>query len=170
MKRLLKWAALFLAGLAALAALLVIVGLTRPVTAEARASIEIRRPPEEVFDFLADLENLPKWSAGVKHVSRISSRPRKYRVSGGAGPSTAEFLHYDRPRHYVSRIDMPRMAFSGIWDIHVEPSPGGSRVTSSAKINLKNPVLRALAIFMDPNAAEQATLADLKKYLESAAP
>ena len=38
-------------------------------------TVEIRRPPEEVFEFIADFENMPKWNYFVTGVTKRSSGP-----------------------------------------------------------------------------------------------
>ena len=38
-------------------------------------SVVITRPVSEVFAFVADHENLPAWTVGVKHSERVTEGP-----------------------------------------------------------------------------------------------
>jgi uncharacterized protein YndB with AHSA1/START domain len=168
MRRVLKWIGYAIAALGGLLAILFLVGLTRPEELHAKAGVEIDRPPSEVWETLSNMENLPKWSSEVKDVVKLSENPRRYRVSGAGGSSETEFISLEPPRRFVSKMEMPAMGFSGVWDIRVEPSGAGARVTSDARLRMGNPLLRAMGAFMDANKAEEATLIELKNYLESA--
>ncbi|MCU0247107.1 MAG: SRPBCC family protein [Bryobacter sp.] len=168
MKKALKWLGYAMAAIAGLLALLFVIGLSRPEEVHALAGVEINRPPFEVWETLSNMENLPKWSTEVKEVVRLSENPRRYKVSGAGGSSETEFISMEPPRRFVSKMEMPAMRFSGVWDIRVEPSGAGARVTSDARLRMGNPLLRSMSLFMNANKAEEATLIELKKYLESA--
>lgn len=53
---------------------------------KARATIEIQKPIEEVFAFVADVESMPKWMSGVRS-ARLES--------GDMGPDARFVLGYD---------------------------------------------------------------------------
>jgi uncharacterized protein YndB with AHSA1/START domain len=38
-------------------------------------AVTIRRPKEEVFNFLADLENIPKWNWAIQQTRKVSDGP-----------------------------------------------------------------------------------------------
>jgi len=40
----------------------------------AELTVEIARPPEEVFSYLTDVSNLPSWQSGVKSATRRDGR------------------------------------------------------------------------------------------------
>lgn len=166
MKKTLKWIGYAVATLAGLLALGFVVGLTRPQEVHAKAGVEINRPPQEVWDTLTNMENLPKWSTEVKEVVKLSENPRRYRVSGAGGSSEAEFISLEPPKRFVSKMEMPSMGFSGVWDISVEPAGSGAKVTSDAKLRMGNPLLRTMSMFMNADKAEEATLLELKTHLE----
>jgi uncharacterized protein YndB with AHSA1/START domain len=46
---------------------------------------EIPRPPEEVFDYVADLDNEPEWNPGVSNV--VKRRPEPARPTWAATSS-----------------------------------------------------------------------------------
>jgi uncharacterized protein YndB with AHSA1/START domain len=64
-----------------------------------RASWQTRiaRPPEEVFDYLADLDNEPEWNPDASNVTRISPGP--------VGLGTVWEEDFARVGHYVTTID-----------------------------------------------------------------
>ncbi|MEP7364894.1 MAG: SRPBCC family protein, partial [Acidobacteriota bacterium] len=128
---------------------------------------EIQRPRQEVWDFLFNLENLPKWSPDVKSVRKVSDTPRRYLVSSGSGEMETEILAADPPRRYVSRMATPSAGFSGDWEITLEPEGANTRVSSNAKLRIDNPLFRGLMMFMSGDKAEEATLVQLKQYLEA---
>jgi uncharacterized protein YndB with AHSA1/START domain len=168
MKRAMRWLGWGLAGVAGVVAILLVVGWSRPPEVTAKAGVEINRPAGEVWEFLSKMENLPRWSAEVEEVVKISEQPLKYRVGGMGGFSETEYLVLEPPRRFVTKMAMPAMGFSGVWDIRVEPLGSGARVTTEAKLRISNPLMRAIGAFMNADAAEQATLEDLKNYLEGA--
>ena len=169
MKRIGKWIALAIAGLATAIILVTIIGFFRSPLIVARASVQIKRPRQEVWDFLSNLENLPKWSSEVKTARKVSDNPRRYLIGGPSGEMETEILAFEPPRRYVSRMASPAMGFSGDWEITVEPEETNTRVTSNAKLRVDNPLFRGLTMFMSGDKAEEATLVELKRHMEAQA-
>lgn len=167
MKKMGKWIALAVAGLAVAVILVTVIGFVRSPYITATASVEIARPQAEVFDFLVNLENLPRWSSEVKSVRKVSDEPLRYMVSGNSGEMETEILRVERPRRYVSRMGSEAMGFSGDWEITVEAAGAGSKVSSQAKLRIDNPFFRGMAMFMNGDKAEEGTLVELKRHLES---
>jgi uncharacterized protein YndB with AHSA1/START domain len=66
--------------------------------------VEIARPPEEVFEFLADGEKLPEWMRDFKSVEKTSDGPvgkgtkYKYRLSKPDKVSTFEYVDFEPGR------------------------------------------------------------------------
>jgi uncharacterized protein YndB with AHSA1/START domain len=51
-------------------------------------TVVIRRPPREVFRFLADLENIPKWNYAIMETEKTSQGPvASARPTGRCAPS-----------------------------------------------------------------------------------
>ena len=167
MKRIGKWIALAVAGLATAVILVTIIGFFRSPYMTARASVVIQRPQQEVWDFLSNVENLPRWVSDVKSVRKVSDSPRKYMVASGSGEMETEFLALEPPRRFVSRMATPSMGFSGDWEITMEPEGEHTRVTSNAKLRIDNPLFRGLTMFMSGDRAEEATLILLKQHMEA---
>ena len=79
-------------------------------------SVVINRPPEEVFDYVANRENLPEWSSPIQEVRKETQGPL---VEEGARFTTvAKFLgrRFETPFE-VSVHDPPRR--------HTDRSTGG---------------------------------------------
>jgi uncharacterized protein YndB with AHSA1/START domain len=138
-------------------------------------SIEIARPPEEVFAFLADATNDPRWCASV-----VACEQRQ-----GDGPGTdARYVarHKPTPFHRVMsrKIEVvehapPRLLrwrqedSNGVFHIayELEPSAVGTRFTQRDRIEWKVP--RAVGrfaerLFVRRHIGEQ--MVDLKRLLE----
>ena len=104
---------------------------------EFRGSAVIERPPEEVFDFLADGTNDPKFSPRVEAIEKVTDGP----VGAGtvfkstvkdAGMKTErefEITEFERPSRirWAERSKNLVTAAAGGYDL--EPSDGGTRLT-----------------------------------------
>jgi hypothetical protein len=112
----------------------------------------VRAAPEDVFRFLADLENWPRWQSDMKSTALAEGQPGQvgavYRYL-----SKAMGLTFDSTVRLV-RVDVPReVAFEGEWTgmirpngrYLVEPAPEGSRVTLNPR-----PEVRGVGRIMEP--------------------
>jgi uncharacterized protein YndB with AHSA1/START domain len=139
-------------------------------------SIEIRRPPEEVFAFLADARNDPQWcasvvaceqkagdgpGAGARYLARHKPTPF-HRVM----PRSIEVVEYDPPRLLRWRQEDANGVFDIVYE--VEPTGEGCRFTQRDTIEWKVPraVGRAAErLFVRRHVGEQ--MACLERLLES---
>lgn len=139
-------------------------------------SVEIERPPEEVFAFIADARNDPRWCGtvvaceqragdgpgpGARYEARHKPTPF-HRVM----PRSIEVLEYAPPRVLRSRQEDD----NGVFDItyEVEPTPRGARLTQRDEIawNVPGPVGRmAERLFVRRHIGEQMDA--LKRLLEA---
>jgi ligand-binding SRPBCC domain-containing protein len=100
-------------------------------------SVVINRPPEEVFDYVANRENLPEWSSPIQEVRKETQGPL---VEEGARFTTVakflgrrfetpfEVIVHDRPRRHTDRSTggpFPQ-EFTHIFE---EVEGGGTRLT-----------------------------------------
>lgn len=139
-------------------------------------SIEIARPPEEVFAFLADARNDPRWCASVVAC--------KQRAGAGPGPGASYLAHHKpTPFHPVMPRSIEVVAYepprllrwcqedsNGTFHIayELEPAGEGTRFTQRDRIEWKVPGLMgrlAERLFVRRHIGEQ--MADLKRLLES---
>jgi carbon monoxide dehydrogenase subunit G len=94
----------------------------------AELSVEIARTPEEVFDFLTDVSNLPSWQSGVHTARREGDQIHESRHLLGRELSTTLAIEAEeRPRVFAIRaLDSP-VPFTVRHTL--EPSGAGTRLT-----------------------------------------
>jgi carbon monoxide dehydrogenase subunit G len=90
----------------------------------AELTVEIARTPEEVFDYLTDVSNLPTWQSGVHSARREGATIHESRHLLGRELSTRLAIEEEeRPRVFVLRaVDSP-VPFSVRHEL--EPNGGG---------------------------------------------
>ena len=104
---------------------------------EIRESVEINKPPEEVFAYLDDVERHGEWQEDIVDVERVTEGPTRQgtrvretrHVPGGNRSMMYEVTAHDPPRQSSFRVlDGPIRA---VGTISVEPAADGtkSRVT-----------------------------------------
>jgi uncharacterized protein YndB with AHSA1/START domain len=139
-------------------------------------SIEIAAPPEEVFAFVADARNDPRWCATVvaceqRHGdgpgpdARFEARHRPTPVHR-VMPRSIEVLEYEPPRRVRWRQEDANGVFLIAYE--VEPVADGARFTQRDRIEWKvpHPVGRmAERLFVRRHIGEQ--MAALKRLLEA---
>ncbi|MBM3810533.1 MAG: hypothetical protein FJW20_02740 [Acidimicrobiia bacterium] len=166
MKKLARWILYLLGGIAALAGLMVVIGLFVSPDVEAAVSIDIASPPERVWEMVAEMENLPRWSSEISSAEQIGENPKRYRVSGAGGDAEYEIISAEPPRRLVARMTSSSFNVTGNWDLAIEPAGQGSRIRVRMKMNIGNPLFRFFSLFMDVGEQERKTLESLKAYLE----
>jgi carbon monoxide dehydrogenase subunit G len=99
----------------------------------AELTVEIARTPEEVFDYLTDVSNLPSWQSGV-HSASLEGSPgvgakvvESRHMLGRELRTTLEIDAYDRPRLFTLRaLDSP-VPFTVSHEL--EPNGAGTLLT-----------------------------------------
>src|SRR5439155_26309555 len=139
------------------------------------ASTVINRPLAEVFAFVSDFENHPKWEKNFLEVERLSGGPDTtgttyrcvFRFPGQKVTSTLEITEFVPGRRVAFRADKPAMA-RPVGAILFAPDGDGTRVTLRPRPELRGPMrLMAplMAGYIRRNNAEH--LQNLKDLLES---
>jgi uncharacterized protein YndB with AHSA1/START domain len=112
----------------------------------------VRAAPEDVFRFLADLENWPRWQSDMKS-TRLTEGQRGELGAVYRYLSKAMGMTFDSTVR-LTRVDAPReVAFEGEWTgmirpvgrYLVEPAPEGSRITLNPR-----PEVRGVGRIMEP--------------------
>jgi carbon monoxide dehydrogenase subunit G len=94
----------------------------------AEVTVEIARPPEEVFDYLTDVSNLPRWQSGVHSARREGSQIHESRhMLGRELQTTLEVEESERPHVFAIRAVNGPIAFSVRHEL--EASGDGTRLT-----------------------------------------
>ena len=138
-------------------------------------SVTIRRQPSEVFAFLVDPANIPKWNYAIDSARQVSPGPvgvgtRIQQTRSVPRPATEELLITELVlgRRMVLEGDIGPL--SGTLDYQVEEVPEGTKLTNTADLSGRGP-LRLLA----PLAASRVrdavatNLDKLRNLLESSA-
>lgn len=101
------------------------------VKIEAQAELTIRRSIEDVFDYLADLRNEPRWLPGAKSVTMISDGEvgRGSTFVGEyqrAGHVELRLVEFERPSRVTFRADSKIVRFDDA--VQLAPVEGGTRL------------------------------------------
>jgi uncharacterized protein YndB with AHSA1/START domain len=136
--------------------------------------IVINRPVEEVFDFVADERNEPRYNPRLLRVEKLSPGPvglgSRFRAEMRTRPRpmemTTEFTGYERPRRLASTTRMSRMDIRGT--LSFDPVPGGTRMRWSWELE-PHGLLKLMTPLATPIGArgERAIWTSLKRFLEA---
>lgn len=144
-------------------------------------TIEIARPPEEIFDYITDLERLTEWATMVKETRELGDRPIKQGTTFSQTIKAAGSMDIDcdwhvkqlqRPSHVHYEATAPdggQMQMSQT----ITPVDGGrSKVEIDLEYEVPGGVLGQIAdklVFEGQNEKEAETsLGNLKRILEGA--
>jgi uncharacterized protein YndB with AHSA1/START domain len=141
------------------------------------ATIEIGRPPQDVFAYVSDLARHPEWqdkllaaTVETEGTVRVGTRVKQARrVGGGTRSFTLEVTEHDPPN---------RLGFRGIdgpvrprGTITLEPLDGGQRTRYSAQLDFEGQglgLLLAPLVRRDARRQLPESLQRLKQKLEAA--
>lgn len=147
------------------------------------SDVLIHRSPEDVWTFLADISNLPKWDRGVADARSLSPS------SGGAD---FEFETLAKPSPVVGGDDTGRMAYRvassdtpnscvvqlasatgnarffkhAEWHFRAEPAPEGTRLFCCVAFTLKFRYVLLAPVLYLMQGAIRSDLKNLKRVLE----
>jgi uncharacterized protein YndB with AHSA1/START domain len=101
---------------------------------EVNGGIIIKRPLEDVFDFVVDQENEPRYNPQMRVAKRTTEGPIGVGTSfhaemlgrGRIVPMTIRVTAYDRPQRIRQRVTMSSMDLTGGLDL--EPISSGTRM------------------------------------------
>ena len=145
--------------------------------AKIHGSTVIARPVEEVFDFVADERNEPKYNRRMVRVDKVTPGP----ITDGTRWSATvesrgqpielniEVTDYTRPSRLASTTRMPAAEIRGA--VTFEPAPGGTRMRWSWELQPKG-ALRLMGPVIARLGRRQETeiWAGLKRYMERQVP
>jgi carbon monoxide dehydrogenase subunit G len=136
-----------------------------------RRTIEIARPPADVFAYLADLDNLPRWQPTIRELQwegelREGSQFEETReLLGRRARSRLEVTALEPPREFsIQVVDGPvPLAVRHL----LEPTAAGTRLTLEAEGEVGG-LMRLAAPIAERAAARQASqdLERLKRLIE----
>jgi len=102
----------------------------------------IARPIDEVFDFVADAGNEPRYNPNLVGAEQLTPGPigpgTRFRLEGrvlGRGVETVyEVTAYDRPQRLVSRTIRAPLGLAIEGTVTFAPAPGGTKVRWSQEV------------------------------------
>ncbi len=139
----------------------------------ATASVTISRPPEELYRFWRDFENLPRI---MKHVESVqSSGKRSHWVVRGPAGTTVEWdaeLTEDRPNEVIAWRSVEGSAVDHEGSVRFAPAPGDRGTIVHVELHYRPPGGMAgaavAALFgEDPNQSMQRDLRRFKQVMET---
>jgi hypothetical protein len=144
--------------------------------AKIEGEILISRPMEEVFDFVADQRNEPRYNPRMVRAEKITDGPvgkgtvfhSAAKSMGRTAEMRIELTGYDRPSRLASRTTMRQGDMDGT--LTFEPAPSGTRMRWSWQVRAKGAVrLLAPLITWMGSRQEQTIWTSMKQYLENTA-
>jgi len=133
-----KWVLIGIAGLAAIIALVAIIGATLPRNHVATRSLALRRSPEEVWPV-------------IMQATAASGVP-------------VDVVESDPPRRQVTRVKDTEKMFGGTWTITLTPSSTGSTLKITEDGWVGNPIFRFVSRYvMGHHATMDGILKDVAK-------
>jgi hypothetical protein len=142
----------------------------------AGGEIVINRPVEEVFDFVADERNEPRYNPLMLRAEKISPGPigvgTRFRAETKTRRGSAEMMiectAYERPRRLASSTQLSSMGIRGA--VAFDPVPEGTRmywewdVEPRGLFKLMSPMIARMG-----RRQEQTIWTNLKRFLEARA-
>ena len=142
--------------------------------AQIQGELVINRPIHEVFDFVADERNEPRYNPRIRRAEKLSPGPigpgTRFRVGavtlGRTTGMTIEYTAYERPGRLASSIHMPAADIAGT--LRFDPVANGTRMGWSWQVRPRG-LYRLLtpAIVRMGRRQEQENWGGLKRFLEA---
>jgi hypothetical protein len=150
------------------------------------STLVIRRKAEEVWNFLTDPLNLPRWDKGVAAVELNETTPPgvgfEFTTVGypGSGPDRGRMTYrvtqvdleaWDCRAGLISRTGNARFVSAAEWRQRVQDAPEGSRVTITTEFQVRLRYLWLAAVLrIIGRSALRKDLVRLKEVLENGGP
>jgi uncharacterized protein YndB with AHSA1/START domain len=163
-----KWLVIVVLTLAAVVAVVALVGTRLPRDHAVTRKGSFNAPPESVWAAITDVDAFPSWRSDVKKVQRLPDREgrKAWIEEGSSGRITLAVDRSEAPRLLVLRIADRDLPFGGTWTYEVAPAPGGSTLTITENGEIYNPMFRFMARFVFGYEATMASyLASLEDFL-----
>ena len=146
-----KWLLIGIGGIAALIALMALVGAFIPRDHRATSTISLRQAPDRVWKAVRDLGGIPAWWPEMKQSERLPDRDghEVWRQKVGGFDMPLVIVESNAPRRMVTKIDSgERAAFGGTWTYELIVDSGGTRISVTEAGWIANPIFRFLSRFV----------------------
>ena len=147
-----KWVLIVMGSLAALFAVMTLIGLFVSREHRATSTIALRQSPDSIWKVVRDLGKGPTWWPALNSAERLPDRAGRevwrQKMSGFDVPIIV--LESTPPKKLVTQIDpKARAAFGGTWTYELTPeTTGGTRVSVTETGWIGNPVFRFMSRFL----------------------
>jgi hypothetical protein len=158
------WILWIVGGLAALVAIVWIVGMMLPQNHTASRTMRLKQSPEAVWKVLTDHAAMPRWRSELKKVERLPdvNGHQVWKEYNSMGEMVLEMVESAQPHRLVGKLG-PGMAFGGSWTYELFPDGAGTRLKITEDGEVYNPIFRVVGKFMDPTASMTAFMTGLAK-------
>jgi uncharacterized membrane protein len=137
-------------------------------------SITVNRPPEEVYAFWRELQNLPRFMYHVESIEVLSSERSRWTVKAPAGGTVqweAE-ITADQPGQLLGWRTTDDADVANVGNVFFEPRPGGRGTIVRVDLEYRPPghlAGAALAVMFNRNPAQQVEddLRRFKQFIET---
>ncbi|MEY2877871.1 MAG: hypothetical protein RLZZ15_251 [Verrucomicrobiota bacterium] len=169
-----KWLLLILGALAALVAVMAIIGALLPRDHTATRAAQFRQTPAALFAVVRDFAALPAWRSDLTSVELLPARDGAacYREVSKHGAVTYRVREERAGERLVLEIADENLPYGGRWTFEFRAAPGGGaqmRITEQGFV--KNVIFRFLARFVfGYTATMESYLRDLAKKFGEPAP
>ncbi|HEV8216582.1 MAG TPA: SRPBCC family protein [Gemmatimonadaceae bacterium] len=145
-----KWIVVVAGTLAALIALVALIGAMLPRDHVASVTARIAAAPADVWATITTPADFPTWRSDVKRVELLPATATgpSWREHGSNGAITFAVEAWEPPTRYVGRIADKGLPFGGAWEYRLEPDgASGTRVTITERGSIYNPIFRFVSRF-----------------------
>lgn len=163
-----KWLLIVLGGLAALIAVIFIIGLLRPATHVASVTVRLPQAPDSVWAVIADVEAQPAWAPMVRAVERLpddAGRPA-YKENYDGFEAFTVITESVAPAKLVKEI-LPTGPFYGTWTWELSPEDTGTLLVITERGTVANAFFRGMMLFHDNEKSLRDYAAALQRRLTS---
>jgi hypothetical protein len=138
-------------------------------------TIHIDRSPEQVWNYMMDFSNAPRWRNLVRDIEVLTPGPLRtgselkvtFDVMGREKTAISEVWAFEPPRHFGVRNTENNV--TGLFDYRLEPERGGTRVSFSCEIKPRGMMWLLLPWLLKGNRGRYAEqLPNLKQEVEKA--
>jgi carbon monoxide dehydrogenase subunit G len=125
-------------------------------------TIEVPRPPEEVFPWLLEQDKVPRWTGNLERYEQLDgalatgSRVRQVlEISGRTFDVELEITRYDPPSNAETRFETNGIKV--VSDYTLQPSGGGTRLTQSLEAKAGGFTAKLLLPVVQPRLEQKLT-------------
>ncbi len=156
--------------IAAIIALIALIGARLPRSHSATREARFDVPPQAIWDVITSVDAFPSWRADVKKVERLPDINGQvaWVEQGSSGRLTLAVERREPPTLLLLRIADPSLPFGGTWTYELTPSAGGTTLAITENGEVYNPLFRFMARYVFGHEGTiNAYMASLKKKVES---